>query len=1040
MATLKDIIRDMLIRNELSGNVNKAYTLQNAGTSKSGYSFGQPQWDLANNSTERDTFTAILTNAKGADNYLIFDTDKNGILDENEEGIIEELTKIVAIKNTNLTIEQKNYIESQKSLVDNALSSTYGKQEINTAYETHLDNEITRLDTLYSELEGAGRQDVADYIRGNTLMQMMLIDFDNQFGISGIDGNQVDPANAKLLQFLKTGETAVNYGTNVKVEGDFDIIDYLKFVFSTKYAHDFNANGVNDLLRRFCNTVKTFQEYGEVPLTAEEQKIVEGLKALYGLNISSRELFEKVHKFFTTAAPLPNSSPIILDLDGDGVETTHIKDGAYFDHDGNGFNEQTGWAGADDGILVRDINGNGAIDDGKELFGNQTILEDGTTAANGFQALADLDDNLDGKIDAGDAAWTSLKVWQDVDGDGFSAADEFHTLDELGIQSINTGYVDSTFIDAQGNEHRQIGSFTKTDGTTGTATDVWFLADKAYTIATEWLDVPPEIAALPDLQGYGNVYDLHQAMVRDTSGELKALVESFVAETDSNVRDSLMEQILFKWTGSDGVDPASQSWFGDARKLAAMGALFGETYTGSIGVAAVSLLNQAYHGLFEMFRAQLMAQTHLKDLYGTVTYTWDEATENVKGDLTAVAAEIQNRLTLDPEAGKQALSEFVRTLRGFAAEDMMDFMTFRSPFALQSEELAWIVDTAGKYSVTGTVALDTLNGTTGGDAVYGYESGDVLYGHEGDDTLYGGDGNDSLYGGADSDVLTGGAGNDYLSGEAGNDIYRFGLGSGQDTIYEYDVTNIDINTVEFGAGITSADLELVKAGTNLKINILGTTDSLTLTSWFSSDYYKIEQFKLADGTVLTPAGLDAIGYKVYGTAGIDYLYGSSAGDTMYGYEGNDSLTGYAGNDTLYGGAGDDLLYGGVGNDTYRFGLGSGMDIISDYDATPGNTDTVQFDVNPLDLIFAQSGYNLNVTVNGTTDQIAIQNWSLSTNYQTEVFQTADGSALLNSQVGQLIQAMATFSADTGISWSQAIQDRPQDVQQILAQYWTPPQP
>ncbi len=62
-----------------------------------------------------------------------------------------------------------------------------------------------------------------------------------------------------------------------------------------------------------------------------------------------------------------------------------------------------------------------------------------------------------------------------------------------------------------------MGSFTKTDGTTGTATDVWFKKDTAYTIATEWLDVPEEITALPDLQGYGDVYDLQQAMVREKS-------------------------------------------------------------------------------------------------------------------------------------------------------------------------------------------------------------------------------------------------------------------------------------------------------------------------------------------------------------------------------------------------------------------------------------------------------------------------------------------------------------------------------------------
>jgi len=55
MRTFKDLVRHMLIKNEL-GRLNKegdAYKLSNAGTKKSGYSFGQPQWDLANNSGGR---------------------------------------------------------------------------------------------------------------------------------------------------------------------------------------------------------------------------------------------------------------------------------------------------------------------------------------------------------------------------------------------------------------------------------------------------------------------------------------------------------------------------------------------------------------------------------------------------------------------------------------------------------------------------------------------------------------------------------------------------------------------------------------------------------------------------------------------------------------------------------------------------------------------------------------------------------------------------------------------------------------------------
>ncbi len=111
-------------------------------------------------------------------------------------------------------------------------------------------------------------------------------------------------------------------------------------------------------------------------------------------------------------------SPLVLDLDGDGVETVGITSDkqVLFDHDGDGVRNGTGWVGKDDGLLVFDRNGNGTIDNGNELFGDQTMVN-GTKAKDGFSALSSEDTNGDGKFDANDTNFSNVKVWRDMDGD-----------------------------------------------------------------------------------------------------------------------------------------------------------------------------------------------------------------------------------------------------------------------------------------------------------------------------------------------------------------------------------------------------------------------------------------------------------------------------------------------------------------------------------------------------------------------------------------------------------------------------------------------
>jgi hypothetical protein len=113
------------------------------------------------------------------------------------------------------------------------------------------------------------------------------------------------------------------------------------------------------------------------------------------------------------AGPEITIDPLVLDLDGDGITTLSQENGVFFDFDANGFHELTGWIGAGSGLLMLDLNGNGELDDGSELFGDFTMMPTGENAGNGFHALSQYDDNQDGRIDANDAIWSQLGVYYD---------------------------------------------------------------------------------------------------------------------------------------------------------------------------------------------------------------------------------------------------------------------------------------------------------------------------------------------------------------------------------------------------------------------------------------------------------------------------------------------------------------------------------------------------------------------------------------------------------------------------------------------------
>lgn len=340
----------------------------------------------------------------------------------------------------------------------------------------------------------------------------------------------------------------------------------------------------------------------------------------------------------------------------------------------------------------------------------------------------------------------------------------------------------------------------------------------------------------------------------------------------------------------------------------------------------------------------------------------------------------------------------------------------------------YFVDDAGDVvQESANAGLDTVRAAinyTLGDNLEALElTGNVAVNATGNalnNTLRGNALDNRLDGGAGADYMAGGAGNDtYIVNDIGDEAVETGV-AGIDTVESsvsfllgWEIENLTLtgNAAINGIGNQLANVMIGNSANNV---LNGGSGADTLIGGLGNDTYMVDDV----GDVVTETSsliteIDTVQSSVDYTLGANLenltLTGSAINGT--GNALNNVISGNGKNNVLDGGAGNDTLGGGTGSDTYKLGRGYGADTINENDITAGNTDVALFDTGIAadQLWFLRSGNSLEVDIIGTSDKFTINNWYVGSQFHVEQFRTSDGKVLLDSQVQNLVNAMASFS-------------------------------
>ena len=507
-----------------------------------------------------------------------------------------------------------------------------------------------------------------------------------------------------------------------------------------------------------------------------------------------------------------STPPLVLDLNRDGITSLSLATSlALFDYDNDGVKEHTAWIQNSDALLVRDINDDGVISDGSELFGDKTPKQDGTLANDGYDALKEYDTNDDGVVNSLDDKFNELKLWMD-DGDGITQEGELHTLTQENITSISLPTTTMTPIKENGNTITNTSTYTKDDGTLGDVKDIWF----------EYENIAEETYFDMDGDGFAEKMETWMeanqgVLVWDKNGDgiinsgKEILSNHMLLPNGKTLSDSFSGLNAFD-TNKDGVidtqDSAGLAIWKDTNKNGQTDA--GELLAFGDENSLQSINLNPYQNMLSGYDRNHDMKLNSSD----AIYNYMYEQENADGSITLY---LPNNAAAKNMLGDYSGVESIETSQG-------------------TKTLKEVIFYTGELTLN-----DTLQGTTKNDKLIGNRRSNYLFGGDGRDIIEANDGNDTL---------EGGRGDDWLKGGNGNDVYVFGKGDGVDVIEDSSGTDV----LKLKEGVTQEDLVLKKSGSDLIIGIkedgksfLELSDKVVLKNWYQTN--NINSLSFSDGTV-----------------------------------------------------------------------------------------------------------------------------------------------------------------------------------------------